>query len=629
MKHLLIALSILCSLFSFGNKIYSQNTDVQTSDLNAWIDSTFTENIKSLNIAGATIVVMQGDSILHLNGYGVTDIESKKAVDAHRSIFGVGSISKTFVATAVMKLYEDEKLELDRDVNNYLKSFQLSYPFNDSITVRHLLTHTAGFDDNNIATIVHSEDKVIPLAQYIKTRMSPQIRPSGKAIAYSNNGYALLGLIVEEVSGMPFHQYVKENVLNPLEMNHSGFRRQVELEEDYATSYLKKGEQLIPYKTAFHHFYPAGSFRSTAADMGHYIAMWLNSGFFNETQFLDSSTVSKMHNTGFKQYEKADYGWLLGFTESQWYGERTVWHTGGIQGFRSQLTLIPERNVGVFISVNSSNTKQQKSRIFMNQFTYDLFARLMPDCMVQKARPTITSKAGRVDEPLELFSGAYRYIRYAHTTLDKISVLFGIVPEIHVMAKDSTLEIVEWQDKLVPISDLTFRGKWDRHLAFGKNKKGDISYFFTDAHAYEKLKWYEPLKFQRIWIGSIFLILLIYIITSGIGKLFVSNRERHLLKKVNFSLASLVVVFVVVFAYALFTIDPMQFFIDIPMLFKTALVLPFLIIPLELVTIYLLTKAIRFKELRTFDLVYQSIIAVAVLFFIPWLMYYNLIGFNY
>ena len=342
MKHLLITFLILCTLFSFENKIYSQNTDVQTSDLNAWIDSTFTENIKSLNIAGATIVVMQGDSILHLNGYGVTDIESKKAVDAHRSIFGVGSISKTFVATAVMKLYEDEKLELDRDVNNYLKSFQLSYPFNDSITVRHLLTHTAGFDDNNIATIVHSEDKVIPLAQYIKTRMSPQIRPSGKAIAYSNNGYALLGLIVEEVSGMPFHQYVKENVLNPLEMNHSGFRRQVELEEDYATSYLKKGEQLIPYKTAFHHFYPAGSFRSTAADMGHYIAMWLNSGFFNETQFLDSSTVSKMHNTGFKQYEKADYGWLLGFTESQWYGERTVWHTGGIQGFRSQLTLIPE-----------------------------------------------------------------------------------------------------------------------------------------------------------------------------------------------------------------------------------------------------------------------------------------------
>ena len=166
-------------------------------------------------------------------------------------------------------------------------------------------------------------------------------------------------------------------------------------------------------------------------------------------------------------------------------------------------------------------------------------------------------------------------------------------------------------------------------LGFGKNKKGDISYFFTDSYAYEKLKWYEPLKFQRIWIGSIFLILLIYIITSGIGKLFVSNRERHLLKKINFSLAALIVVFVVLFAYILFTSDPMQFFIDIPLLFKEVLVLPFLIIPIELVSIYLLTKAIRYKELGTFNLIYQSLITVTVLFFIPWLMYFNLIGFNY
>ena len=201
MKHLLITILIVCSLFSSENKIYSQNIDDQSSDLRAWIDSQFTEGMDSFNIAGATIVLMQGDSILHINAYGLADIESNTPVNSSSSIFGVGSISKTFVATAIMQLYEDGKLELDRDVNSYLTSFQLEYKFNDSITVRHLLTHTAGFDDRNIGASVRNEKDVITLAQYLKKRMPPQIRPSGKVITYSNHGYALLGLIVEEVSG--------------------------------------------------------------------------------------------------------------------------------------------------------------------------------------------------------------------------------------------------------------------------------------------------------------------------------------------------------------------------------------------------------------------------------------------
>ncbi|MFA9371065.1 MAG: serine hydrolase domain-containing protein [Labilibaculum antarcticum] len=629
MKHLLIAFLILCSFFSSENKIYSQNIDVQTSDLNAWIDSTFTEALNSVHIAGATLILMQGDSILHINGYGLEDIKSKTPVNSSSSIFGIGSISKTFVGTAVMKLVEVGELELDRDVNNYLKSFQLAYKFNDSITVRNILTHTAGFDDCNIGTIAHAEEDIIPLAQYIKEQMSPQIRPSGKVISYSNKAYALLGLIVEEVSGLPFHEYVRKMILQPLEMNYSGYRRQAELKENYVTSYLQKNGQLIPYKPAFHHFYPASSFRSTASDMGHYISMFLNNGEFNGIQILDSSTVVKMHQTGFKNYEKANFGWLLGFQESHWYGIRTVHHSGGIQGFASQLTLMPEKNLGLFICVNSSNYYQRKSRVFMDKFSNDLFARLMPECLVIKEKAIVSPKVGAVDEPLEMFTGTYRFTTYAHTTFDKVGVLIGLAPEIEIVSKDNTLEIVEWNDKLVPISDLTFLAKYDRYLAFGRNTKGEISYFFTDSYSYQKLKWYEPIKFQRLWIGSIVLFLLIYIITGVVRKLFVRNRNSHLLKKINFSLASLVVLFIAVLAYALFTTNAFEFFYGIPLLIKMALVLPFLIIPLEFVSGYLLIKAFRYKELKTLGLIYQSVILVAALLFIPWLMYYNLIGFNY
>ncbi len=138
-------------------------------------------------------------------------------------------------------------------------------------------------------------------------------------------------------------------------MKSSGFERQAELKENYVTSYLQKGKQLIPYKPNFQLFYPAGAMSSTAADMGHYISMLLCNGKYRGTQILDSTTLVKMHETRFKHYEKAEYGWLLGFTEWDWYGKRLIGHGGHIFGFSSQLSLIPEKNIGLFISTNSSS----------------------------------------------------------------------------------------------------------------------------------------------------------------------------------------------------------------------------------------------------------------------------------
>jgi CubicO group peptidase (beta-lactamase class C family) len=629
MKQLLIAFSILCFFFSLENKIYSQNTDNKTSDLNTWIDSQFSEGMKVKNIAGATIVLMQGDSILHINGYGLADINSNTPVNCNSSIFGLASISKTFVGTAIMQLYESGKLELDRDVNNYLKSIQLEYKFKDSITVEHLLTHTAGLDDRNIATSARTEQDVISLAEYLKKRMPPQVQEPGKVHTYSNQGYALLGLIVEDVSGMPFHEYVRKMILKPLEMNYSGFKRQTEFEKNYVTSYLQKGTKLIPYQPDYRLDYPASSMTSTASDMGHYISMFLNKGNYKGNQILDSTTVVKMHQTAFKPIEKSDRGWLLGFSESHWNGIRLVRHAGHLQGFANELVLIPEKNMGLFISLNSSTMPNSNSNAFMYHFIHKLFSRLMPESFAENENVKISPTIGSVDEPLEKFTGKYRYTRYAHTTFDKVAILLGFAPEIEIISRDGRLEIVEWNEKLDPISDLTFHSKYDKYFAFGKDKNGEISYFFADSFSYQKLKWYEPVKFQTLWIGSIVLILVIFIISNTGRKLFVRKRKSHLINKINFSLASFILLFLSLMAFTLRTTDPQEFFYGIPMLIKMALVLPFLIIPLELITIYLLTKAIRLKELGTFDLVYQSLILVTAMFFIPWLAYFNLIGFNY
>ena len=617
----------LSLIFLSRNITYSQNTDSSKTDLSSWIDSLFTQGLDKYNIPGATFILTQGDSVLHMNGYGMANVESNTPVNANTSIFGIASISKTFVGTAVMQLFEKGKLELDRDVNNYLTSFQLKYKFNDSITVRNLLTHTAGFDYSLIGMSVRNKKDLIPLDQYLKTQMPPQIRPSGKVMMYSNQGYALLGLIVEEVSGLPFYKYVRKNILDPLEMDSSAYKRETKFEENYATSYEQKGEQFIPFKPDFILGYPAGGLGATASDMGNYISMFLNKGSFKGRQILDATSVAKMLYTPFKQYEEAEYGWLLGFYEFQSHKIKYYGHDGSWQGFQSRLALFPEKNIGFFIDVNSEST-HGNSRQFINKFTDSLVERMMPQSIIDKQKAEVTPKRGSVNEPLEKFVGKYRITAYAHKTIGKLGALIGLAPEIAIVSQDSILKIPEWNMELLPVSDLTFHTKYG-HFAFDRDTKGEIFYFFTQIYSYQKLKWYEPATFQMYWLGSIILIILIYIIASVVRKLFIRNKTSYLIKKMNFSLALSIVLFMALLAYSLTKIELSEFFFGIPLLLKITLVIPFIIIPLECVTMYSLIKAIRFKELKTIDLVYQSIVLVAALLFIPWLMYYNLIGFNY
>jgi len=635
MKRIIKPLLILFFLFTLKyDKIYSQKDDSNTSDLsdlNEWIDSQFEKGLDSFNIPGATFVLMQGDSILHMNGYGVADIETNTPVNSEFSIFRIASISKTFVGTAIMQLYEKGQVKLDEDINTYLKSFQIENKFEDPITIKHLLTHTAGFDERNIGTTVRTEKNVISLAQYLKKRMPPQIRPAGEALTYSNHSYALLGLIVEEVSGLTFDEYVTKLILKPLSMNSSGFMRQPELKKNYVTSYLQKTERLIPYQLNFPLDYPPGSFNSTASDMSNYISMFLNYGKFHGNRILDSTTVVLMQKTAFKHFNKSENGWLLGFYESRLNGLKIVGHGGDIQGFASELLLIPERNIGLFLSVNASAIPGSKSRIFISSFIDRLWKKLMPDVLTEKENSKIIPEVGMVAEPLNFFSGTYRFTRYAYTTLDKLAVLIGFAPEVEIRSKGDSLEILPWDDKLIPISDLTFYStKYNKYRAFGRNSKGEISYFFpSGTSSYHRLQWYEPVKFQIYWIGSIVLILLISIIAGVIRKIFDRNKKSHLVRRVNFSVAFLIILFLSLIAFILIKTDPQEFSYGIPLLLKIVLVLPFLIILLEVIAVWLMIKNWRSKELGTIGLIFQSSITFVALAFIPWLFYWNLIGFNY
>ncbi|MFO7684066.1 MAG: serine hydrolase [Chloroflexota bacterium] len=159
-------------------------------------------------------------------GYGLADRGNNRPVDGTRTLFRTGSVGKLITWTAVMQLAEQGRLDLHADVNDYL-DFTIPATFPEPITLAHLMTHTAGFADQGEALFVLSEEKMMPLRQYLTELQPARVFPPGQAQAYSNYGTALAGYIVERASGESFADYVETHIFAPLEMRHSTLRQPV------------------------------------------------------------------------------------------------------------------------------------------------------------------------------------------------------------------------------------------------------------------------------------------------------------------------------------------------------------------------------------------------------------------
>ena len=191
------------------------------TDVEAFLDGLVPLQLKQADIAGATISVVKDGKLLFAKGYGYADVANKKPVSAQETLFRPGSISKLFTWTAIMQLYEQGKLDLDRDINEYL-DYKIPDAFGKPITLKNVMTHTPGFEEQ-VKDLITQNSGAPNLGQYLKTHIPARIYPPGTVPAYSNYATAVAGYIVERVSGRPFDEYVAENIFKPLNMTHSTF----------------------------------------------------------------------------------------------------------------------------------------------------------------------------------------------------------------------------------------------------------------------------------------------------------------------------------------------------------------------------------------------------------------------
>src|SRR5690349_10538834 len=262
-------------------------------DFETFLDALIPSQLQTRNIAGAVVSVVKDGQTLFQKEYGYADFEAKKPVIADQTLFRPGSISKLFTATAVMQLVEQGKLDLDRNVNEYL-DFTIPKTFPEPVTLRRLLTHTAGFEETLKNLFVASEVDMKPLGTYLVNQMPARIFSPGKIPSYSNYGFTLAGYIVEKVSGEKFERYIENHILKPLKMNNSTFDQPVpaQIAPQMSKAYIRATNK--PRDFEFVEAAPAGALSTTAADMTSFMLAYLQDGTVDGVSILKPETVRQM-----------------------------------------------------------------------------------------------------------------------------------------------------------------------------------------------------------------------------------------------------------------------------------------------------------------------------------------------
>ena len=326
--------------------------ELTAADVHAFLDGFVPMQLERENIAGAAVLVVKDGAILFAKGYGYSDVEKKTPVTVDATLFRPGSISKLFTLTAVMQLVEQGKLDLDHDVNEYL-DFKIPAKFGKPITLRNIMTHTPGFEEQ-IKDLINEEGAPIAtLKQHMTSHIPERIFPPGTTPAYSNYGASLAGYIVERVSGRLFNDYVAENIFKPLAMSRSTFVQPLpgDLKPLMSNGYRTGSGKAKPFEIIEEA--PAGALSATAADLSRFMIAHLQGGKFENGQILRPETAAKMHARQFG-LSPALNGMCLGFYEESRNGHRIIGHGGDTIYFHSDLHLMPDTGLGFLVLYNSA-----------------------------------------------------------------------------------------------------------------------------------------------------------------------------------------------------------------------------------------------------------------------------------
>lgn len=449
------------------------------------VNATVNAQLAKDKIPGAAVVVVAGGQTVFAQGYGVSDVATKTPVDPARTEFFTGSVAKVFTATAVAQLVQEGRLNPDADVNTYLKDFKIPDVFpGHPVTVQNLMTHTGGFDADPFGVAVSDPKDVPALGPYLADTKPARVRPPGMLAAYDNYGVALAGYLVQTVSGEPFARYMQEHVFAPLQMNASTFQQPhpVAIDANLAKGYRPDGAGWTAEHGQYGGWSPTGAGTvATATDMAEFMTAQLAKDPRLGTGVAD--LVQQQHFTMDPRLPGMAY--LL--EERPRDGQRILFKDGDVPGFHSDMALLPDRGIGIYVVYNGDGTDriaQWDGKALIDQIVDAYFPNSAP---VPKAVK---------DPKLSGYAGTYRSDQVSRGDVTRVA---GLVSSVTVAANPDGTITTNGLSQNPDVGDQRWiplgNGEFAEQDAGGQDRlvfdgHGHLASTTDPTNAYYRLAWY-------------------------------------------------------------------------------------------------------------------------------------------
>lgn len=547
--------------------------ELTPENLESFLEEFLPEQMETAHVPGLVITVVRGEEIILSKGYGYADMEKQIPMTPQTNI-RAGSVSKSVLATGVIKLIENGIFDLNAPVSDYISDLDLEDDFGPASTIGQLLTHTSGYQDNLVLSHSPKIDSEETLSEVLRADLPPRVFAPGLVSSYSDWNFSLLGYAIEGATGKPYETVMEEILFSPLGMGNSTYKQPLpeeisnNLAVGYGWKYAINRYSIVPHD--FVRMSPGIAFVTNGEDMGTYMMMLLNEGSQQGSQFFNDQSMELLLE---RQGSAHPYsrGWSYGFIENTIAGRKVFYKDGNGIGFSSRVVLMPEHKLGIFVSTNHRNLGEglwptEAAMMATRTLVSAIFENFVPE--TEREIPDVQPLSVDSDH-LKHFAGHYQKAGISRNDFFKLE---GLLDNVDVKDNgNGTLQIGSgvYQE----VEPLVFQnvGIPGFFAVFVENPSGEIEFLtFGGTGSYQKVPWYQTKNTQLILVVTIALISLAMLIV------WLVTRQGHWVALV-ISLLNIGFIVGLGMLFIPSVTDMLVFFKSIPIGVKILFALPWLI----------------------------------------------------
>lgn len=467
---------LFLSLFSLNLQAQTSEEKDSLSDAFNLIDTWLEAQLEYDNIPGLSVGVVKDQELVWSKAYGFSNVENKVEATT-QTIYSICSISKLFTSIAIMNLYEEGKLRLDDEVSSLLPDFNIQQKYETSgpITIRGLLTHSSGLPRESDSPYWTGPDFIFPTRDEVKEELGNQetLYSASTYFQYSNLGMALLGEVIEEVSGMPYEEYIEKIILQPLQLEHTKpALPAAQWGKEMATGYsaVKRDGSRDKMKLFdARGMTAAAGFSSTVEDLAKFASWQFRLLESEQEEILKPATLKEMQRVHWVDPDFNTY-WGLGFAVQNNDGAKSVGHGGSCPGYRTAITLIPGEELSVILMMNAMDNPGKYGREIL---------KILKKAGDKKAEVTAVD--------LSAYAGFYNSQPWSSEML--VAPWYGQMAVIYMPTESPSNSMFflkhEQGDTFSWVRDDGSRGD---EISFERNAAGKVTKMWRHSNSSEKLK---------------------------------------------------------------------------------------------------------------------------------------------